>query len=108
MLFALLWQSVALARVGSTVNVITDLGHAALHWQDQAHHHHGDGSYHLDDSDESAQHLAADHLSASLAMVAPSPHEFPPPGSAAAGGVHETGVPDPTLDGLLRPPRLRP
>ena len=48
MLLAMLWQSVALARVGSTVNVLVDLEQAALHWQDRtgqdrSHHHHDDG-----------------------------------------------------------------
>jgi hypothetical protein len=107
MLFAMLWQSVALARVGSTVNAIADLQHAALHWQEEGHHHHDDGSYHLDDSNESAQHVAADHLSTTLATALPPSHDFPAPGSAAHGGLHEALSPDPTLDGLLRPPRLR-
>jgi hypothetical protein len=43
--FAMLWQSVAMARIGSTVNVLADLQHAALHWQEQSHHHHEDGTY---------------------------------------------------------------
>ena len=103
----MLWQSMALARVGSTVNPLADLHHAALHWQGEAHHHHDDGSYHLDDSKESVQHMVADSLSASLAMAAPSLHDLPPQGSAAPGGLHATPVPNPTLDGLLRPPRPR-
>ena len=49
MLLAMLWQSVALARVGSTVNVLVDLEQAALHWQDKSpHHHHDDWSPHAD------------------------------------------------------------
>lgn len=107
MLFAMLWQSLAMARVGSTVNVLTDLEHAALHWQEEGHHHHEDGTYHLDDSNESAQHLAADHLSASLAIVATSSHHVPALGSAAPCGLREKRVANPTLDGLLRPPRPR-
>jgi hypothetical protein len=106
-LFGMLWQSLALARVGSTVNVLADAEHAALHWHGESHHHHGDGSYHLDDSKESVQHVVTDHLSASLAMTTPSSQNFAPLGSAAHGGLHETGVSNPTLDGLLRPPRVR-
>ena len=105
LLIAMLWQSVAMARMGSTVNVLVDRGHAALHWQEVAHHHHDDGSYHLDDSNEAAQHVVTDHLSASLEMATPPAHGFPPLGSAKPGGLHPTAVPDPTLDGLLRPPR---
>jgi len=106
-LVAMLWQSTALARVGSTVNALSDLQHAALHWQGEDHHHHEDGSYHLDDSKESAQHMVADHLSASLGMAAPPLHDFGHLQSAAPGGLHPTLVPDPTLDGLLRPPQPR-
>ena len=107
LLFAMLWQSVALARVGSTVNVLADLEHAALHWQEEGHHHHDDGSYHLDDSNESAQHVLADHAGATVALMAAASHELAPLASAAPGGLHERLVPDPALDGLLRPPRSR-
>jgi len=106
-LIAMLWQSVAMARIGSSVNVLADAEHAALHWQGESHHHHDDGSYHLDDSKESTQHVVTDHLSASLAMTAPSSHDFAPLESADHRGLHETRVPNPTLDGLLRPPRAR-
>ncbi len=107
MLFAILWQSVAMARIGSTVNALADLEHATLHWQEEAHHHHEDGSYHQDDSKESVQHVVTDHLNASLALAAASSHDFPYLGSAAPDGLHEQPVPNPSLDGLLRPPRLR-
>ncbi|MCY7308544.1 MAG: hypothetical protein LH632_20900 [Rhodoferax sp.] len=107
MLFAMFWQSLAVARIGSTVNALADLEHTALHWQGKSHHHHGDGSYHLDDSKESAQHVATDHLNAPLEMAAPSSHDFPPLGQAAPGGLHETPLPNPTPDGQLRPPRSR-
>lgn len=107
MLFAMLWQSVALARIGSTVNALADTGHAALHWQELDHHHHDDGSYHFDDSKESAQHMVTDHLSASLAVVATPAHRFAVFASTAPGMLRETRAPNPTLDGLLRPPCCR-
>lgn len=107
MLFAMLWQSVTMARPGSTVNALADLEHATLHWQGEAHHHHEDGSYHLDDSNESMQHVVTDHLSASLALAATTSHDFPPLGSAAPSDLHGTLVPDPALDGVFRPPRSR-
>lgn len=107
MLFAMLWQSVAMARVGSTVNAMADLAHATLHWQEVAHHHHGDGSYHRDDSKESVKHVVTDHLSASLALAAPTAHDFPALGSGAPGDLRTTAFPNPTLEGLLRPPRPR-
>ena len=107
MLFAMLWQSVAMARIGSTVNPLADLEHATLHWQGVAHHHHEDGSYHQDDSKESVQHVVTDHLNASLALTAASWHDFTPLGSVAPDGLRERLVPNPPLDGLLRPPRFR-
>lgn len=107
MLMAILWQSVAMARVGSTVNAMADLTHASLHWQGEAHHHHDDGSYQLDDSKESVVHVMTDHLNASLALAA-SLHDFPPfLGSAAPDGLHAQRLPNPSLDGPLRPPRRR-
>lgn len=106
MLLAMFWQSVALARVGSTVNVLVDVEHAALHWQEESHHHHADGSYQLDDSTESTQHVLCDQVCAAAASLASSPRDFPSPQAASPGGPHETVAPDPTLDGLLRPPRV--
>jgi hypothetical protein len=107
MLMAMLWQSVALARMGPAISVLVDREHAALHWLEEGHHHHEDGSLHRDDSAESAQHMVADHPSAALAMAAPASHDFRPLGSAAPAGRHATAGPDPTLSGLLRPPRCR-
>lgn len=107
MLFAMLWQSVALARVGSTVNALTDLEHAALHWQDKSHHHHHDGSYHLDDSNDAAKHVLNDHVTATNAFLVTTLHSFQPLGSAAPSGLRKPHVTDPPPDGLLRPPRAR-
>lgn len=107
MLFAMLWQSVALARVGSTISVLADTEHAALHWQEKGHHHHDDGTYHLDDSKASAQHVVCDHVTATSALLLAASRNFPPLGSTAPTGPHERFVPDPPLEGLLRPPRSR-
>lgn len=104
-LFAMLWQSVALARPGSTVNVLVDLEHAALHWQEEGHHHHEDGSYQLDDSQASTFHLLSDHLTLTTALLPAIAHHFPPGACARPAGVHDASVPDPCLDGPLRPPR---
>ena len=107
MLLAMFWQSVALARLGSTVNALADREHTALHWHEVGHHHLDDGSLQLDDSKESAQHVLSDHLSATAALLVPTAHDFPSLGSVAPADLHATRVPNPTLDGLLRPPRAR-
>jgi hypothetical protein len=107
MLFAMLWQALAMAHAGAPMSAVADLEHAALHWQEVGHHHHDDGSYHLDDSIASAQHMLTDHSSASVALVVTVSHDFPPLKAAAPGGLRETIAPSPTLEGLLRPPRSR-
>jgi len=105
MLFAMLWQSVALARIGSTVNPLLDAEHASLHLQEEGHHHHGDGSYHLDDSNESVQHVVMDHTSSPPALMGVSSQHFPPRGLSVPKEMPSASVPDPVLDGPLRPPR---
>jgi hypothetical protein len=105
MLLAMLWQSVTLARPGSTVNALTDTEHASLHWQGQSHHHHGDGSYHLDDSSESSQHMLIDNVSAAAALWPGDAQPVAPSATPGPAGVHDSRVPSPTPQRLLRPPR---
>ncbi len=107
LLISLLWQSLAMARIGSTVNPLADLAHATLHWQEKAHHHNEDGSLQMDDSRESVQHVVIDHLNASLDIGAQSSHGFLPLGSATPDGQQGQLMPNPAFDGLLRPPRFR-
>ncbi|MCU0918859.1 MAG: hypothetical protein MUF16_00735 [Burkholderiaceae bacterium] len=106
LLLALLWQSVAMARVGSTVNVLADPAHAALHWHEEGHHHHDDGSVHHGDSAESARHVLVDHVSATTALLTAPSRVFPPSGSEAPAAVSAAHLPMPDPDGLLRPPRF--
>ena len=107
MLFAMLWQSVVTARVGPTVNVLADREHAALHWNESSHHHHEDGTFHLDDSNESAQHVASDHSSVAAPVPATSAQDVALLAGAALGGLHDSLAPHPFLEGPLRPPRPR-
>lgn len=106
LLIAMLWQSVAMARVGSTVNPVSDLAHAVMHWQDEGHHHHDDGTYHVDESSESVQHLITDHSCTSVALLPDMPAEMPDMGSALPRTRCESAGPNPFLAGPLRPPRL--
>ena len=107
MLIAMLWQSLALARSGFSLSPLADLTHAALHLQQAGHHHHGDGSYHTDDSTESIQHLIADHPNASATLSSACMHGLPPIASSSPDSLQPQAVPHPYLDGLLRPPRTR-
>ncbi len=104
-LLAMLWQSLALARPGSTVNLLADLEHAALHWAGEDHHHHDDGSYHQDDSQASTLHVLGDPVSVATVLLPAISQQPPPSTGARPGGLLDTAVPAPFLDGLLRPPR---
>jgi glyoxylase-like metal-dependent hydrolase (beta-lactamase superfamily II) len=68
-LIAMLWQSAAAGIAGPSSRLLGDVQHAALHLDEQAHHHHDDGSWHVDDSAESVQHLMADHVQTSVALL---------------------------------------
>jgi hypothetical protein len=107
LLFALLWQSMALGRPGSSIHVLADREHAALHWNQEGHHHHDDGSVHVDDSQASMLHLLGDPLTATTALLPAVSHHFSPIPTERPGGLHHARVPDPFLGGLLRPPRPR-
>jgi hypothetical protein len=107
LLLAMLWQSVALARPGSSVNALADSAHAALHLSEEGHHHHDDGSFHFDDSSESVQHLIADHASGAAALWAMDSTDVPHAGSDSPEDLGAHTRPQPFLDGLLRPPRIR-
>lgn len=103
----MLWQAMALAQPTSTVNLLADLEHAAMHWHEEPHHHHDDGSYHRDDSLASKFHVFSDQLTVATALLPASSQNFLPIASARPCCHHSASVPDPFLDGLLRPPRLR-
>jgi hypothetical protein len=107
LLIAMLWQSVAMARPGSSINALADSAHAALHLAEEGHHHHDDGSFHLDESIESVQHLMADHASAATALLAMDSTGVPHAGSESPEVLRAHTRPQPFLDGLLRPPRIR-
>lgn len=81
--------------------------HAASHGS-MSHHHEDDGSTHFDSSDESTQHMQADHCNGCVGAL---------PGSAYLAGspLHRVTAerarsdppPEPFLEGPHRPPRLR-
>jgi hypothetical protein len=83
-----------------------ELGHVLAHAQEDAHHHHDDGGMHVDDAaDEGSVHVhldgansAALPAAASLRSAAAMP-QAPPRWEPRAH-------PAPTIDGLMRPPKL--
>ena len=82
------------------------LDHAAMHWQGEAHHHDSDGSVHVDDSQDSLQHMMADccfhHFGVIVAPAIVALDPLPQHVAQMAQSV----PPAPYLDGLRRPPRL--
>jgi hypothetical protein len=105
LLLAMFWQSAAMARIGSSVNVLADPEHAALHWNLESHHHHDDGTYHLGDSAGSSQHVLIDPVSATAALLMAGAPAFQALGSLPPVVEHPAPRPDLALGGLFRPPR---
>ncbi len=106
LLLTMLWQSFGLAHAGSAYDALAVLEHATIGSQGEGHHHHDDGTYHVEDSVESVQHLLADHLTVPLGMLLCIAPSFSPTGSARPGTDYPIASPHPDPDGLFRPPRL--
>lgn len=105
LLFAILWQTLAMVSPMSIAAKSMEYEHAILHTQVSDHHHHDDGSLHLEALDASPSHLHADTgysgsgiLPGAIAQELMAP--LAGPGTDAANG-----GPSPYLDGPLRPPR---
>jgi hypothetical protein len=105
LLLSLLCQSIVLAG-GRTLPVHgEDLAHAVLHWQDEAHQHHDDGSYHVEDSSEALAHVQLDgalHLTALLGPDKAVGSAMPAATPVSAYALH---LPTPPPQQLRRPPR---
>ena len=100
---ALLWPPASLAHTAFEAQ--DEVAHSVLHWQGESHHHHEDGSFHVDASSESVAHLAADQLTSAPAL---------PVSDCVVSGFAVSKAPlsavdsppaDPFVAGLLRPPR---
>ncbi|HSW08035.1 hypothetical protein [Aquabacterium sp.] len=104
-MIALVWQSAAFAPAGVLPEVLASLEHASLHWQDEGHHHHGDGSWHVDESTESTLHVMADHVGSSPALHSTLTLTLTPVASESPPATGSCEVTAPFLEGPLRPPR---
>ena len=102
---AMLFQALALVHLGSATRKSSDRMHRVLHWTGQAHEHHDDGTWQIDDSAAASQHVVGDHLSNPVAL-----HDSTSPAvlasfSDAPSADDPPGLPHPHLAGPLRPPR---
>lgn len=104
--FSMLWQSMATAQVDAALPNSAEWVHSVLHWEAEGHHHHDDGSWHLDDSAESIHHVMCDHLSNPVALPQSVVHTQVQGAQMSAPSYVRSGLPAPHLEGPLRPPRL--
>ena len=107
LIFAILWQSMAMLSPLSIEKIAASIDHGVLHSQEATHHHHDDASAHIEDTAEGLHHQHADSgMSAlgllptiTLALSLAAPQAFVAALSATRSST--------TLEGLLRPPRLQ-
>lgn len=105
LLLSLGWQAFAFAGAAPGMQAGEDLGHALLHWTEEAHHHHDDGSVTLDRSDESLEHVQFGAAGPGMALLNdPTWH----PAATLAEPPRDLASPEPPwpdLPGLRKPPR---
>jgi hypothetical protein len=105
LLLALLWQSMASAAPAWTSLSTQGLEHAAMHWLQEGHHHHDDGSYERDDSSDSMRHVTADVSPPVLGLLSEGWSVTTANGSASPVLTEDLFRPPPFVDGPHRPPR---
>ena len=81
-----------------------DAQHVLMHELGQAHHHHADGDFHLDDSDAARDHVSLDCCQAPALLFAPNLRVQALKGMAPPP-VRLRPAPNPVAEGPLRPPR---
>ena len=82
-----------------------ELGHVLAHTQEDGHHHHDDGAMHVDETDEGGFHV---HLDGANSAALPAGLSSRPALAMPQGPPdwEPRAHPSPTIDGLLRPPKL--
>ncbi len=104
-LVALLLQTWVGLTSGGVAQQAQEFAHAVAHAQTANHHHHGDGSLHLEQTSEEPAHQHADEgiqLSALLPAAAPGLPDLRP---TAVGWTAAAALASVFLEGPLRPPR---
>lgn len=105
-LAGMFWQAMGVAGRGALAGVGEDVAHVLLHWSESAHHHHEDGSYDQDGSDEAVRHVLADDALTAPALCLTPDGTFFPASAPAPGDALAVLLPDPFPDRLRRPPRI--
>jgi hypothetical protein len=106
LVISLLWHTFAMTHVGLQYDHGDGAAHVALHLEKEPHHHHDDGTFHQDDSDESVQHVYADACASTAGFVPTHSPTIARDGCAVAGAsAAPTAHDSPILEGPRRPPR---
>lgn len=105
LLFAILWQTLAMVGPMSIAAKSMAYEHAILHMHASDHHHHDDGSLHLETLDTAPSHLHADTGYSGYGILPDAIAQDLMAPLAGPGAEPATGGASPCLDGPLRPPR---
>ena len=107
LMISLLWHTFAMAQAGLQYGHGDGAAHVVLHLEKEPHHHHDDGTFHQDDTDESVKHVYADSCANTAAFV---PTHAPSVAREGCALTQSSSVPirhdSPILEGPRRPPRL--
>lgn len=105
LLLSFFWQAIAVAGQVPLLESAEEREHAVAHMHEVAHHHHEDGSVTFDDSSDSNTHVAMDGAVTNALAWGPLVLGQLLTGSDPCPAALASFLPDPTPDGLRRPPR---
>jgi hypothetical protein len=107
LVISFMWHTFAVAGVGLVHDHGDGLAHVVLHLEKEPHHHHDDGTFHADGTDESLQHVYADGCANTTGVV---PANIESVRADVCTRLHlslvAAGHDSPILEGPRRPPRL--
>jgi hypothetical protein len=106
LIFAMVWQSMAMLSPLSIEKLAASIDHGILHTQEATHHHHDDASAHIEDTAEGLHHQHADSGMTTLGLLSTITLSVSSAAPQAFVIALSTTRSSPTLEGLLRPPRL--
>ena len=106
LLLAIAWQTLSMLSPMSIAANSMEYEHAALHLHALDHHHHDDGSLHVEPSDNTPHHLHADGSVSATGLPPGAIGEVQAARLAGPGAATSVRRPSPCLDGPLRPPRF--
>src|SRR5687768_1432034 len=69
LVISLLWHGFAIASAGFVHEHGDSVEHVVMHLEKEPHHHHDDGTFHTDGTDESVKHVYADSCANTAGVV---------------------------------------